>query len=295
MKDFISKINQFTQKFSSPQTEKMAVEPEDRVHIPFTKLIFGPLGILSVRISELFKISAAFALLISLCTILLGFSGICFSPYRDSYFYCSNSQALYLLGLLLKVFLISMFFARWYNIAFRRANYSLKTVFLPTKRDVIFFGGLFIFLLLNLTPVLSFYLLYMRVPNPDWIVELAYFACVSVGFLVPFWLMRFYALGAAYLSEEKLPSLGYLWKRSKGNNLSIILSVFLIIVIMSFFALYYQQGLSSIDVEYANWSGTVLEYVYNLFLLMVLSLFVNHCWFQKKFLLGEDDGNNTAN
>ena len=90
MKDFISKINQFTQKFSSPQTEKMAVEPEDRVHIPFTKLIFGPLVILSVRISELFKISAAFALLIT--QLLQKFSAV---TQKDA----SKTQSLFLKNL----------------------------------------------------------------------------------------------------------------------------------------------------------------------------------------------------
>lgn len=62
------------------------------------------------------------------------------------------------------------------------------------------------FFLLNLAPVLSFYLLLIREPNPDAAIEVAYFACVSVGFLVPFAVMRFYSLfGLAVEAVACLP------------------------------------------------------------------------------------------
>lgn len=293
MKDFIAKINQFKQKFSeSPKTTETQ-KAELCVHIPFSKLIFAPFGILTNQFGSLFRLSALFGFVLSLVSIILGFAGICFTSYREAYFFCSDSNFIYILALLLKIFLVSMFLARWYDIAFLKKSYDLRNILLPTKRDFALTGGIILFLLLNLTPILSFYLLYMRVPNPDWVVEVLYFACVSVGFLVPFILMRFYALPAAFLSGQKLPSFSYLWQRSKGNNLGIILALFLIMIVMSFFALYYQRAVLAIEPEYVNWSGTVLDYAYNLIMLMLFSLVINHCWLQKEFLLGENNGTRT--
>ena len=84
-----------------------------------------------------------------------------------------------------------------------------------------------------------------------------------------------------------------MWQRSKGNNLGIILALFLIMIVMSFFALYYQRAVLAIEPEYVNWSGTVLDYAYNLIMLMLFSLVINHCWLQKEFLLGENNGTRT--
>ena len=280
MKDFIAKINQFKQKFSeSPKT----TEPQKAelcVHIPFSKLIFAPFGILTNQFGSLFRLSALFGFVLSLVSSILGFAGICFTQYRESYFFCAESNLAYIFALFVKIFLVSMFLARWHDIAFQKKSYDLGNILLPTKRDFALTGGTILFLLLNLTPILSFYLLYKRVPNPDWVVEVFYFACVSVGFLVPFILMRFYALPAAFLSGQKLPSFSYLWQRSKGNNLGIILALFLIMIVMSFFALYYQRAVLAIEPEYVNWSGTVLDYAYNLIMLMLFSLVINHCWLQ---------------
>ena len=290
MKDFISKINQFKQKFSTTTDYS---KPETSVRIPFNKLIFMPFGILTAQFGALFRLSALFALLISFFSMVLGFAGICFTQYHDAYFFCSNSNLLYFLSLFIKIFLVAMFLARWYNIAFLKQCYNAGNIFKPTRKDFGLAFELILFLVLNLTPLLSFYLLYKRVPNPDWVVEVAYFACISVGFLVPFVLMRFYSLPAILLSGEKSPRLSYLWQRSKGNNLGIILALFLIIVVMAFFALYYQRAVAEIEPEYVTWSGTILDYVYNIVMLMLFSLVINHSHIQKEFLLGENNETET--
>ena len=176
------------------------------------------------------------------------------------YFFCSASQGWYLVYLFVKIFLISAFLVRWYDGAFLNRDYSWKNVFLPTSRDFTTAALVCFYLLLNMAPLLSFYLLYVRVPNPDWVVEITYFAVVSIGFVVPFVLMRFYALLAVFLNGGPKVSPAWLWARSKGNNLGIILSLFLIIIVMLFILVYFQHGIAGIEVEYANWSGTGIEY-----------------------------------
>ena len=267
MKDFIAKLNQLKQKFSGGCSCRSlclnaapAVAP---VRIPVTQLIFRPFGIFADRFGLLLRLAALFALPITLLSVFMGFSYICFTDYRSAYFFCSDSQGWYLVYLFAKIFLISAFLVRFY-------------------------------LLLNMAPLLSFYLLYVRVPNPDWVVEITYFAVVSIGFVVPFMLMRFYALLAVFLSGGPKVSPAWLWARSKGNNLGIILSLFLIIIVMLFILVYFQHGIAGIEVEYADWSGTVIEYFYSLILLMLISLVINNCHVQKEYLLGEKDGNNAA-
>lgn len=298
MKDFIAKLNQLKQKFSDGcgcrslcLNAAPAVAP---VRIPVTQLIFRPFGIFADRFGLLLRLAALFALPITLLSVFMGFSYICFTDYRSAYFFCSDSQGWYLVYLFAKIFLISAFLVRWYDGAFLNRDYNWKNVFLPTSRDFTTAALVCFYLLLNMAPLLSFYLLYVRVPNPDWVVEITYFAVVSIGFVVPFMLMRFYALLAVFLSGGPKVSPAWLWARSKGNNLGIILSLFLIIIVMLFILVYFQLGIAGIEVEYADWSGTVIEYFYSLILLMLISLVINNCHVQKEYLLGGKDGNNAA-
>lgn len=296
MKDFIAKFTRLKQKFCADHcclclNTASNVMP---VRIPVTQLIFRPFGILADRFGLLLRLAALFALPMTLLAIFMGFSYVCFTDYRNAYFFCSDSQGGYLVYLFAKIFLISTFFARWYDGAFLNRDYNWKNVFLPTARDFITAALICFYLLLNMAPLLSFYLLYIRVPNPDWVVEITYFAVVSVGFLVPFVLMRFYALLAVFLNGGQKVSPAWLWARSKGNNLGIILSLFMIIIVILFVLVYFQHGIARIEPAYADWSGTAAEYFYNLLLLMLISLVINNCQVQKEYLLGGKDENNAA-
>ena len=299
MRDFIMRFKQLKQKFSEGWNCRglcLNSSPDVMpIRMPITRLIFRPFGIFADRFAVLLRLAALYALPITLMSVFMGFSYICFTDFRSLYFFCSDSYGWYWVYLFAKIFLISSFLVRWYDSAFLNRIYGWKNLFQPTARDFSTSALVCLYLLLNMTPLLSFYLLYIRVPNPDWVVEISYFAVVSIGFIVPFVLMRFYALLAVFLSGEPKVSPAWLWARSKGNNLGIILSLFLIIIIMLFILVYFQQGISRVEVEYANWSGTIIEYCYNMLLLMLVSLVINNCHVQKEYLLGGQDGNNTAN
>ena len=95
MKDFFAKINQLKQKFSEmSETEKDNIDI--RIKMPFSKLIFAPFGILTNQFGSLFRLSALFAFILSFLSIVLGFAGICFTSYREAYFFCSDSNLMYM-------------------------------------------------------------------------------------------------------------------------------------------------------------------------------------------------------
>lgn len=90
MKDFIAKLNQLKQKFSDGcgcrslcLNAAPAVAP---VRIPVTQLIFRPFGIFADRFGLLLRLAALFALPITLLSVFMGFSYICFTDYRSAYF-----------------------------------------------------------------------------------------------------------------------------------------------------------------------------------------------------------------
>lgn len=299
MKDLYHKLTEIKESFKSCGCCRVFcfnAEPDvAAVKMPILQLVFRPFGIFAEKIKLLFRLSAVFALILTALATLIGFNFLCMGPYRSAFFYCSDSDYLYLVYFFIKLFIISVFLARWYHIAFLNTVYNWKTLFVPTMKDVCAVGMLCLFLALNLMPMLSFYLLYIRVPNPDWIVETAYFAVVSLGFLVPFILMRYYSLIAFFLSNQKLPSLGCVWARSKGNNLGILLSLFLIVIVILFIFLNFQRGFQGVEMQYATYVGTVSEFFYNLVFLMLITLVVNNCYVQKELLFGEkDDGKNIS-
>ena len=299
MKDFVAKLKQFRQRLAeSCRCRNLCLNAKPEVvpvRFPVTRLIFQPFAVLTDRFGLLFRLAAVFALPITLLSVLMGFASVCFTGHRDAYFFCSDSQAWYLVYLLIKIFLVSVFVVRWYDSAFLNRAYGWKNLLLPTKRDGIAAALIIACFFLNLTPLLSFYLLYIRDPNPDWVVEVTYFAVVSLGFLVPFVLMRFYVLLNIFLDNGTKVAPGWVWARSRGNNLSIILSLFLIIIVTLFVLLYLQQSVVNLEAEYVNWGGTVMEYVNNLFLLMLVSLIINNSQIQKEYLLGGENGKNASN
>lgn len=288
MKDFLSKFkecsccNTICSLFSNEGANTASVK------MSAIKLMFKPFGIFVNKIRELFLLSSFYALLICVLAVVMGFTYICMSSVLSGFFYCSNSNLMYFTYFFIKLFILSAFVVRWYNIAFGNSALSWKSfLFVPSVKDLRTTGILAIYILLNLMPVVSFYMLYLRVPNPDWVVEITYFAVVSLGFFVPFVVMRFYSMFAFFLSGEKVPSFKAVWNISKGNNLRIIMSLFLILIVLLFAVNNFYRSFQTVELDYVNYIGIMSEFLYDLVFLMLLSLLVNNCYVQKELLFGE--------
>lgn len=288
MKKIYEFLNHFWDKGSSA-----AVVPEednrDAVKMPLFKIVFGPEGLFIDRTCNFFAVAGIYALLLSVLSLVAGQGYMClYNDYRVSGGYCTNSIGFYVAVHIVVLYVISMFMVRWYNVCFGGQPLSWRYLSLPRRQDVRSFAGNIAFILINLLSMLSLYLLYVRDPNPDWRIELVYFAFVSIGFLVPFVVMRFYALIGFILAGEKFPSFAAVWNRGRGNSLRILVSLALIFF-LTFFSLFaFLNNFKLVDDKNAFYISFIVEYLYNLLLLLLVVFFTNHCYLQKTFLFGRN-------
>lgn len=100
--------------------------------------------------------------------------------------------------------------------------------------------------------------------------------------------MRFYALIGFILAGEKFPSFAAVWNRGRGNSLRILVSLALIFF-LTFFSLFaFLNNFKLVDDKNAFYISFIVEYLYNLLLLLLVVFFTNHCYLQKTFLFGRN-------
>lgn len=258
----------------------------EAVKLPWFRLIYMPFALLFDYARPFFALGGIYIMLLSILSWLMGYAYICSVPSHGDFFCRSGDY--FLLYAVLKFALIFLFAVKWYRLALAHQPYSLKDIFLPNAGEAKGMGVLSVFLLLNLLPLVSLYLLVIRVPNPDWVVEIIYFGFVSIGFLVPFMAMRFYSLLGFAVMGEKMPSLRDIWNRSAGNMLRLLVAMFFIFILALFVLVNFNLSMRGYTGEDALYVGITSEVVYNMVLLLLVALFVNHCYIQKLFLFGDE-------
>lgn len=284
LKKYIEKIrnHDFLQGDCLTCTDNDAVPA---VKMPFFRLAFGSFDVFMDYFKQFLLLGGGFAVVLSALAFAFGFSYVCsLIGGLEAAVFCSGSQPLYLVYLLIKIFALSAFAVLWCRTAFGDEKLSLQKVFSFGKEEVKFTFAMLFLLLLNFIPMISFYLLSIRVPNPDWRVEIVYFAIVSVGFLVPFAVLRFYSVLGFIAAGEKIPPLKEIWLKSRGNTLKILLSLFLIFILL---LLVLNNFYGNVNVKAEGsliFAAVSSEFFYNLFFLIILVLWVNHCCLQKKYL-----------
>lgn len=291
MEKLISLIQKLFQD-PAPKPQPVEAEYNRPVKFPFFKTIFEPFSLFVDNVRTFFTLGLVYALILSAVALLFMQGYMClYGDFRAVSNACTNNVPFYTAGHIVVLFIICMFMGRWYGMCFQSRTFSWRYILLPNSRDIKTFGAVILFALLNLLSVLSFYLLYIRVPNPDWRIEIIYFGVVSIGFLVPFFLIRFYSVLAFILSGEPVPPLTCIWKRGSGNTLKILLSLSLIFFITIFALFAFMNNFRLVDVKNAVYIITSAEYFYNLLILLLMVFFVNHCYMQKTFLFeGKQDG-----
>ena len=256
------------------------------VKLPPVSLAYLPFGLLIDHVSSFLKIGALFALLISAASFIFGYAYIC-TVGASVDFPCAQESTAIPFYLLLKYFLIFLFAIKWYQLL-KGANLNLKSVFSINRNEMRAMGLLAFLLVLNLAPMLSFYLLWIRDPNPDVVVEVTYFAIVSTGFAVPLVVLRFYSLLGFAVDGKSLPPIKYLWHLTSGNTLKILIALFFIFF-MAFFIFFnfYTNILGAVHQD-VLWLGISSEIIYEFLLLLLMCLFIGHCFVQKQLLFGDE-------
>lgn len=283
------KLDDFYTKYILGVGEKK--EDEALVSIPLGIIIFSPWGIMIEKLRPFMRFAVIFAVLLSLLSIVGGGAYVCrFNNESLSVgFYCRSSLFAYFADILLYWGGLSFFAVAWRQVLVGNP-FSLKQVFSSVRAGAKFFFLSLAFLLAGIIPLLSLFILYIRVPNPDWRIEVAFFAVVSLGFFVPFIAVRFLSLVPFALNNEKMPRLWQVWQRSRGNMLRILSSLFLLLVGIIFFSSGFWQNFQGIAGNINLYAASVIEFLYNFFSLFFMAVFLNHCFIQKKFLFDEQPG-----
>lgn len=272
--------------FSKIFNRNPAISADEPKLFPLFGIIFGPYNLFIDNFRRFFVVAAAMALVMTALFMLLGQNVMCSFGDVDNVF-CSGNAWLYLLSKVLGIYLIAVFSVRLYQASYQKVGFSWRWLLTPQKLDAKASATYLVYLLLNLISLFSAYLLYVRVPNPDWRIELSYFAVVAIGFLVPFVLLRFYSLLAFVLSAEKLPSLKYIWQKTQNNGLRLVFSFGLMFCMLIFSLNAVVNNFRLVALENTIYISLIAEYLFNLVMLVNMAFFVNYCYLQKKFLSGE--------
>ncbi|MFI3241516.1 MAG: hypothetical protein R3Y43_03005 [Alphaproteobacteria bacterium] len=252
--------------------------------ISFFKAIINPFGTIGDNLKDFFKVSLIFASVLTVVGYCLGATYACFyTEEASSFYYCSPMGYGFFLYQIIKFFLFAVFIKNWVNLAFEKTGLDFK----PQKQDLKIFALIIAFSLICFLPFVSIYFLYIRVPNPDWTIELLYFSFVSIGFVIPFLSLRFLPIFGFLSLDKKLPPFKEIWNKIKGNHFKLVLFAFILILLFVFLLNSFNQSFLNIKESLNIFNVLLVDFIYNITLLLVLAIFINHCIILTYFIEGD--------
>lgn len=292
----ISFVSQLVEKIKSCNCFKdfcflcSDVSNTEAVKMPFFQLGFTPFGLFTNNIRKFFIIAMPYALVMSIISTVFGFAYLCsYSNLYEVKIFCSKSILGYAFYNVIKITVLAMFLVNWYSSITKNETFKLKDLYVINKPMIKMIGALLIFLIVSLIPLLSFYMLYIRIPNPDWRIEITYFAVVSIGFFAPFVAMKFYSIFAFVASGEDIPPLKLIWAKNSGNMLKMIMAIFMIFIMVVFVVLGFFNNFKDISGYNQHYLGFVAEFLHYIIFYIIASIMFNHCLVQKTILFKGPD------
>lgn len=254
------------------------------VKLPIITTIFGCYNLLVDKIKHFVVIGSIFAGIMMLLYITNGQNALCINNgYRIGHF-CTNNWIWFVVTHFVGLFVLCMFARIWCQKSLLGNATNWKKDLLPQKSDLKILGLVMIYIGAIAVAVLSGYALYQRVPNPDWRIELGYFAVVSLGFLVPLFSLRFLSYFAYVAEEVSLPSMKVVWKKTKGNMFSILLFVTFLMLVGVFASQNLLNYYTKVSVDASFFVMLISEYLSDIAVLFIVACFTNYCYQQKTFL-----------
>lgn len=262
---------------------------KDKINLPIFKLLFEDFNLLLQANRYAWGLIALFALVETLLFALSGNLVFCISSSYRATGFCNNSIIIFVILRLLVLLCECMFVRNWTDISLSHEKINLKKIFSPDKRDLRVFGIFLCYGLTLLAAALSFYLLYIRVPNPDWRIEIIYFTAVAWGLLLPVVVMRLSCYLAAAAMKTKLPKLSEVWNKTSGNSGKILggvaILVFVGLFVLTQLTSFVEQS-GEIVSSLQAWS---IEYIFNFIKLSGIALLINFCYVQYNLLFRSDE------
>lgn len=296
-------LTKLQQKYSSnPLFQKKGIlapadehEQKTQIKLPLFRLIFSPFNQILDNAKIFFILTLPAALLICMTSTLMGFNYLCtYSAGQTETLFCSNSLGGYLLHSIIKMLVWGYVAIKWCEYIYKKNSFSLNSLYHVNKSWLKISGCLFMFLLLNMLPLISWWILYVRTPNPDWRIEMVVFAIISIGFIMPLILLRFYVLLGFLMRGEKVPPLTEVWQKTSGNTLRIFAGfIFILMLAMFIFGNLYTnfKSLANNITMYNLW---VSEYIYSFFSLFIFISFLNNINLQYEVIYASEKEENNA-
>ena len=227
-----------------------------------------------------------FSLILTIMSYVFGQKYMCvFNKKMAETMFCPNMSYMYFIYLFVKFFVICAFINIWYETTIKKATINIEYLKNSYKKIMKTFVFLICFLVLNIIPFISLAILFLRVPNPNWQVELLFFMFVSIGFWVPFLLMRFYSLFAVFLDGGNWKIFKKVWSDTETYSGKIIFSLSLILIINLILFVTVMgtfMKVSDLNPEIYNIIAEMFLGFANYFIVIIL---VNFCQIQKQMFL----------
>ena len=261
------------------------------IKLPFFQTVLGCYDIFFSKFWSFACLGGLFALILTFMFFASGQETLCYNSEYNSNHFCTKNSWNYGIIHLLAFILCFIFMQKWYQFLKNDKSFAWKKVLLPdlgTLKMIVFF---ILYVFTMIISSFSFYLLYIRVPNPNWRIEIIYFTLVSVGFIFPILGLRFFSYFAYAAENERLPSIKTIWIKTSGNMLVIIGGCSFLLMLAMFLTQTIIQQTNVAKPIMAH--ALFIEYLSQLFILTTLSCFINYCYIQKNCI--EKDDKNEKN
>ena len=252
------------------------------------KIIFTSYGLLIDNGRSFFVFGSAFAILLSLMNFVTGQSLMCANNDLSKYIYCANNIYIMVIGYVLMWFVSCVFIRNWYQGAIlKEYKFSFKKM-IPEITDFKLYGAFLVMILSIFVAVVSGFFLFIRVPNPDYRIELLYFSFVSLGFFVPMIAVQLVSYLPLITEGQKLPSIKDVWKKGAENRAFVVMSVFCFLMFNFLFVSSFLRYLTQIAVSNGVFVVVITDFLYNMVMLLLTAVFANYCYLQKNILFERD-------
>jgi hypothetical protein len=250
----------------------------------FFRIIYESFGILFDNFKFAIIIGGTFSVIFTLVKILFGNSFFCYNPNFEKTFICSSNTIVFVLSGLIFWFITCEYIRNWYQVVILKdRKFSIKNI-LPQMLDVKIYGVLALFFVSVLIAMLSGFILFVKEPNPNWVIELSFFSLMFLGLFVPLIALPVLSYIPFVLENTKLPKIKDLWRSAKGNYLVIMVSFGFILTGNFLIMLSVTNYFIQVSADGNVFVIVMAEFLYNMILMFIMSVYTNYCYMQKKFL-----------
>ncbi len=258
------------------------------VKYSFFKSFSKPILYLTDNFLLFLKYASVVGLFLTFLSFVFGQSFLCMIPdiSAKTNIFCSGGTS-YFIYFIFKLFVLSVFIKIWYDALYLKNTINLEYLKANALEFLKIFGILILFMILNTLPIASLFLLLYRKPNPVWQIELIYFTVVSIGFIIPFVLARFYTNIAEFIEKTDYKNFKQVYQKTSFKSGKIILSLTFILLIGLFLFVLVQSNLKIHTFEPLRLYNILSEFIFELTILFIEALFINFIRVQKELITGE--------